>query len=181
MSILFRLRSAKFVLLAAVIAVMAGVVGCSASSPFKTWMNSKLSYLNSPDASAAAEGESFAGDEKPVMPEGEFLTTASGLRYRIIKEGSGRAPLPNSKVTCHYRGWLDDGTEFDSSYKRNKPAEFSLKNVVPGWTEGLQLIAKGGKIELEVPASLGYGPGGRPPTIPGGATLHFEIELLHVD
>lgn len=80
----------------------------------------------------------------------------------------------------HYRGWLDDGTEFDSSYKRNKPATFPLKGVVAGWTEGLQLIAKGGKIELEVPSYLGYGASGHPPTIPGGATLHFEIKLLDV-
>src|SRR5690606_25796618 len=97
-----------------------------------------------------------------------FMTTRSGLKYRIIEAGKGRRPNKNSTVTAHYRGWLDDGTEFDSSYKRGRAMSFSLSGVVEGWTEGLQLIQEGGKIELEIPSDLGYGPAGRPPTIPGG-------------
>lgn len=108
-----------------------------------------------------------------------FKTTASGLKYRVIREGKGRKPNANSTVTCHYKGWLDNGKEFDSSYGKSA-ASFPLGGVVKGWTEGLQLIQEGGMIELEVPADLGYGPQGRAPVIPKNATLHFDIELLKV-
>jgi FKBP-type peptidyl-prolyl cis-trans isomerase FkpA len=82
-------------------------------------------------------------------------------------------------VKVHYRGTLIDGTEFDSSYKRNEPAEFPLSNVIPGWTEGVQLMKVGGKARLICPSDLAYGDQGRP-SIPGGATLIFEIELLEI-
>lgn len=108
-----------------------------------------------------------------------FKTTASGLKYRVIREGKGRKPNLNSTVTCHYKGWLDNGKEFDSSYGKNA-AEFQVSRVVKGWTEGLQLIQEGGMIELELPPDLGYGPRGQPPVIPPNATLHFDIELLKV-
>ncbi len=109
----------------------------------------------------------------------DFRATPSGLKYRIIRDGKGRRPNKNSTVTCHYRGWLDNGKEFDSSYGK-KAATFPLDGVIKGWTEGLQLIQEGGKIELEIPSELGYGAKGQPPTIPGGATLHFEVELFKV-
>lgn len=112
--------------------------------------------------------------------ESGFQSTPSGLKYRILQEGKGRRPNKNSTVTCHYRGWLDDGQEFDSSYKRGNAATFRLGEVVKGWTEGLQLIQEGGKIELEIPYELGYGKSGKPPIIPPEATLHFEVELLKV-
>jgi len=127
---------------------------------------------------------------KPVSYEGSsddstitsprWITTDTGLRYRVLKKGNGRKPTANNKVTVHYRGWLDNGTEFDSSYKRNAPATFPLRGVVPGWREGLQYVEKGGAIELEVPSVLGYGHRGSPPKIPGGATLHFYVELLDI-
>lgn len=111
-----------------------------------------------------------------------FQSTLSGLRYRILREGDGPMPTVRDRVTVHYRGWLDDGSEFDSSYKRGQPAKFPLSQVVPGWTEGLQLVGEGGKIELEIPAELGYGKQGTPDgSIPPGATLHFEVELLNVE
>lgn len=111
-----------------------------------------------------------------------FQSTASGLRYRILREGPGAMPTVVDRVTVHYRGWLDDGTEFDSSHKRGQPATFPLSQVVRGWTEGLQLIGEGGKIELEVPSELGYGKQGTPDgSIPPGATLHFEVELIRVE
>ena len=116
----------------------------------------------------------------PLAERGDFTTTESGLKYRVIKEGKGRKPNANSSVSCHYRGWLDDGTEFDSSYKNGRAADFPLDGVIKGWTEGLQLVQEGGAIELEVPSDLGYGEKGYPPIIPGGATLHFEIELIKV-
>lgn len=110
----------------------------------------------------------------------EFTTTASGLKYRIRRKSDGRKPTAENRVLAHYKGWLDDGTVFDSSYDDGKPIGFSLGGVIPGWTEGLQLIGEGGMIELEIPSDLGYGAGGRPPKIPGGATLHFTVELMQV-
>lgn len=109
----------------------------------------------------------------------EFKTTASGLKYKILTPGTGAQPTATSTVTCHYRGWLDNGKEFDSSYG-GEPISFPLNRVIAGWTEGLQLIKEGGKIELEIPSNLGYGKRGAPPVIPADATLHFEVELFKV-
>ena len=110
----------------------------------------------------------------------EFQQSASGLRYRIFEEGTGKRPTATSEVECHYKGWLDNGKEFDSSYKRGSPTSFPLDGVIPAWTEGVQLIKEGGKIELEVPSDLGYGAGGMPPVIPPNARLHFIVELIKV-
>ncbi len=117
--------------------------------------------------------------DKP-MSNDEFTKTPSGLKYKVLEGGEGKAPTAASTVVCHYKGWLDNGEEFDSSYKRNEPATFPLNGVIRGWTEGLQLIKEGGKIELEIPADLGYGDRGAPPVIPAGATLHFIVELIEV-
>ena len=106
--------------------------------------------------------------------------TASGLAYKILNPGKGAKPVATDTVKVHYRGTLIDGKEFDSSYKRKKPIEFPLNRVIKGWTEGMQLIAKGGKIKLIIPSDLGYKDQGAPPTIPGGATLVFEVELLDI-
>ena len=119
--------------------------------------------------------------DRTMKDAGDFASTPSGLRYRILRVGSGPKPSATDRVTVHYRGWLDDGSEFDSSYKRGSPATFPLSQVVPGWTEGLQLVYEGGKIELEVPSDLGYGQRGTPDgSIPPGATLHFEVELIKI-
>jgi len=104
----------------------------------------------------------------------------SGLVYTDITAGSGPSPKATDTVKVHYRGTLVDGTEFDSSYKRNEPAEFPLNQVIKGWTEGVQRMKVGGKARLVCPSSIAYGDNGRPPTIPGGATLIFEIELLAI-
>ena len=106
--------------------------------------------------------------------------TASGLIYETLKEGSGKSPKATNTVEVHYRGTLIDGTEFDSSFKRNKTIEFPLNRVIKGWTEGLQLMKEGGKIKLIIPSDLAYGDKGSPPSIPGGATLIFEVELFSV-
>ncbi|WP_437206492.1 FKBP-type peptidyl-prolyl cis-trans isomerase [Planctomicrobium sp. SH664] len=111
----------------------------------------------------------------------EFKTTASGLQYKIIKPGNARKPTASSNVTCHYKGWLDNGREFDSSYKRNEPFRTSLGGVIPAWTEGMQLIGEGGEVELIAPPQLAYGPRGMPPVIPANATLHFRVELIKVN
>lgn len=106
--------------------------------------------------------------------------TATGLVYRELTAGSGASPKATDKVRVHYRGTLVDGTEFDSSYKTNAPAEFPLNGVIPCWTEGVQRMKVGGKSRLVCPSEIAYGDGGRP-SIPGGATLIFEIELLAIN
>ncbi len=111
----------------------------------------------------------------------EFTQTESGLKYRVLRKSEGPKPEVTDRVTVDYEGWLDDGTEFDSSYKRGSAATFGLSQVVAGWTEGLQLVGEGGMIELEIPAELGYGPRGAPPAIPPNATLHFKVELIKVN
>jgi len=119
------------------------------------------------------------GPSDPDAPVG-FLKTESGLKYRVLRKSDGPKPTVSSRVMVHYVGTLDDGTEFDSSYRRGDPASFSLSGVVPGWTEGLQLVGEGGMIELEIPSHLGYGPQGMAGAIPPNATLHFTVELLEV-
>lgn len=107
------------------------------------------------------------------------VKTSSGLIYRELAPGTGASPRATDTVKVNYRGTLVDGTEFDSSYKRNEPATFALNRVIPCWTEGLQKMRVGGKAQLVCPASIAYGPQGRP-GIPGNATLSFEIELLDI-
>ncbi len=110
----------------------------------------------------------------------EFQTTASGLKYRILRSSDGRKPRATSTVEVHYRGWLDSGRQFDNSYDRGQTTSFPLNGVIPAWTEGLQLIGEGGMIELWVPSDLGYGTRGMPGSIPPNATLHFIVELKSV-
>jgi FKBP-type peptidyl-prolyl cis-trans isomerase FkpA len=105
--------------------------------------------------------------------------TESGLVYRELTPGTGASPKPTDTVKVNYRGTLVDGTEFDSSYKRNEPAQFPLNGVIPCWTEGLQKMKVGGKARLVCPSSIAYGDKGRP-SIPGGAALIFEVELLDI-
>lgn len=107
------------------------------------------------------------------------VKTDSGLVFLSLTEGSGASPAPTDTVKVNYRGTFIDGVEFDSSYKRNLPAEFVLNQVIKGWTEGLQKMKVGGKARLVCPPSLAYGETGRP-TIPPNATLVFEVELLEI-
>jgi FKBP-type peptidyl-prolyl cis-trans isomerase FkpA len=107
------------------------------------------------------------------------VKTASGLIYRELRAGTGPSPLAMDRVKVNYRGTLVNGTEFDSSYSRHEPAEFALNGVIRCWTEGVQKMKAGGKAMLVCPSDLAYGDQGRP-SIPGGAALIFEIELLEV-
>ena len=108
-------------------------------------------------------------------------TTDSGLQYKIIKQGEGVKPTAADTVQVHYRGTLIDGTEFDSSYGRGEPATFPLNGVIPGWTEGLQLLNQGGKAELYIPSELAYGPRGAGQLIGPHSTLLFEVELIAIN
>jgi FKBP-type peptidyl-prolyl cis-trans isomerase FklB len=123
----------------------------------------------------AAEGAKFLEENK--KKEG-VKTTASGLQYKVIKEGTGSQPKATDTVTVNYRGTLIGGKEFDSSYKRGQPATFPLGGVIKGWTEGLQLMKTGSKYQLFVPSALGYGERAVGPDLAPNSTLIFEIELL---
>ena len=131
---------------------------------------------NSPPAESN-KGEKFLAENK--TKEG-VITTASGLQYKVLTEGSGKSPTATDTVVCHYRGTLLDGTEFDSSYKRGEPAEFPLNRVIPGWTEGVQLMKEGAKYQFFIPSNLAYGPRGAGGVIGPDATLIFEVELIKI-
>jgi FKBP-type peptidyl-prolyl cis-trans isomerase FkpA len=123
------------------------------------------------------KGRAFAD---AAAKESGATKTSSGLVYKTLQPGKGNSPTAADTVRVHYRGTLVDGTEFDSSVKRGQPAEFPLKNVVACWTEGVQKMKLGEKARLVCPSEIAYGDQGQPPTIPGGATLVFEVELLDI-
>ena len=111
----------------------------------------------------------------------EIVSLPSGLQYQILKPGFGRIPTKESTVTVDYKGTLIDGTEFDSSYKRGRPATFAVSAVIPGWTEALQLMQEGAQYRLFIPARLAYGERGAGNVIGPNATLVFDVELKKVD
>ena len=110
---------------------------------------------------------------------GEMTTTASGLQYQAIEEGDGAKPTATDTVSVHYKGELEDGTVFDSSYERGEPTSFPVNKVIKGWTEGLQLMSVGSKYRFHIPAELGYGERGSGP-IPANSNLIFHVELLEI-
>jgi len=122
-------------------------------------------------------GEEFLAQNKEKKG---VKVTDSGLQYEVVTEGKGGKPAATDKVKVHYKGTLIDGTEFDSSYSRNQPAEFKLNGVIRGWTEGVQLMTVGSKYKFYVPANLAYGERGAGAKIAPNATLIFEIELLDI-
>lgn len=112
----------------------------------------------------------------------DYQETESGLKYAILKKSDGEKPKSGQTVVVHYSGWLPDGKNFDSSYKRSKPFEFVLgaRQVIPGWDEGIALLHKGEKARLVLPPDLGYGQRGVPGVIPENATLIFDVELVDI-
>ena len=128
-------------------------------------------------ASNAAEGDKFLLENR--VKDG-IVVTDSGLQYKVVTMGDGAKPTATDTVTVHYRGTLLDGTEFDSSFSRNQPATFQLNQVIPGWTEGVQLMPVGSKFMFYIPPNLAYGPNGGGPIGPN-ATLIFEVELLGIE
>lgn len=123
------------------------------------------------------EGEAFL--KANAAKEG-VVTLPSGLQYKVIKEGTGKKAGASSRVKCHYEGTFINGQKFDSSYDRREPAVFGVNQVIPGWTEALQLMAEGSEWELYIPYQLAYGEAGAPGAIPPCATLIFKVELLEV-
>jgi FKBP-type peptidyl-prolyl cis-trans isomerase len=157
-----------------------GITGKAKLSPtdqanINKLLRSAFEHLGDDNHRAAAKFLAANG-KKP-----DVVTTASGLQYKVINAGSGDSPKPTDSATVNYRGTLPDGTEFDSSYKRNEPATFPVNRVIPGWTEALQLMKPGAKFTLWIPPQLAYDL--RPPQnspIPPGSMLVFDVELISV-
>lgn len=129
------------------------------------------------EEAARAAGKQFLEENKK---NAEVKETASGLQYVVEKEGEGAQPTAEDEVTVHYTGKLLDGTVFDSSVNRGEPATFPLNRVIPGWTEGVQLMKEGAKYTFFIPSDLAYGPQGIPGAIPPHSTLIFDVELIKV-
>jgi FKBP-type peptidyl-prolyl cis-trans isomerase FkpA len=142
----------------------------------------KIQELQKARLASAAESEKKAGKayaDKLAAQKG-VTRTQSGMLFSDIKKGSGASPTATDRVKVHYKGTLVDGTVFDSSIERGEPVTFGLNQVIRCWTEGLQLMKVGGKSKLVCPSDIAYGDKGRPPKIPPGATLVFEVELLDI-
>lgn len=169
------------------------LIGCKSGPMSRTPFSSASSKEEGDDSiklASASESKPMTFTDSPQLRYGcgetdpdaptSFQLTPSGLRYRILRNSDGRKPTAANSVTVNYRGWLDSGKEFDSSYDRGQPISFPLNGVIKGWTEGMQLIGEGGMIELWVPAGLGYGREGSGGNVPPNATLHFIVELIKV-
>lgn len=130
------------------------------------------------------EAEKFIAEGKAYLDENakkEGVTvTKSGLQYEVLQEGTGKSPKATDTVRCHYEGRLLDGSVFDSSYKRGEPADFGLNQVIPGWTEGVQLMKEGAKYRFTIPYLLAYGEQGAGASIPPFSTLVFDVELIKI-
>ncbi len=148
--------------------------------------NSEQTEAEQTDTVVEQPVETVQPAEAGQLPEGvltraqidSMKVTSSGLRYEVLKEGTGDHPTATSTVTVHYTGKLPDGTIFDSSMARNEPATFPLNQVIPGWTEGLQLMNKGAQYRFYIPSEMAYGAQGIPGTIPPNTPLIFEVELI---
>ena len=148
-------------------------------------VNTFFADMEAKQKAAAAEagkaakqlGEQFLAEN---AKRSGITTTKSGLQYEVITEGTGRQPKATDTVRCHYEGRLIDGTVFDSSYKRNAPADFGLQQVIAGWTEGVQLMKEGSKFRFYIPYMLAYGEGGAGAMIPPFSALVFDVELIKV-
>jgi FKBP-type peptidyl-prolyl cis-trans isomerase FkpA len=143
----------------------------------------KLPAFMQAHLAAKAQGEKEKSKAFLAQAEKESgaQKTASGMIFTETAKGTGPSPAPTDTVKVHYKGTLTDGVEFDSSYKRNEPAEFPLNTVIPCWVEALGKMSVGGKAKVVCPSEIAYGDQGRPPQIPGGATLVFEVELLAIN
>jgi FKBP-type peptidyl-prolyl cis-trans isomerase FkpA len=131
-------------------------------------------------AAAVKEKANAAAYLTKAAAEPGAVKTPSGLVYTVLKAGTGASPKATDTVKANYRGTLTNGTEFDSSYKSGQPLVIPLNNVIPCWTEGIAKMKVGGKSKLVCPSNIAYGDTGHPPTIPGGAALIFEVELLDI-
>jgi FKBP-type peptidyl-prolyl cis-trans isomerase len=157
------------------------LASCSSDEPAPVAPQStpKLPYAGTQAPARTADTEVASVTTKdPVV--GETRTTASGLQYEVLRQGTGRRPNKFNRVRVHYHGYTPSGTVFDSSVDRGEPSEFALHQVIPGWTEGLQLMREGAKYRFRIPHYLAYGEAGSPPKIGPRQTLMFDIELIQI-
>nr|WP_147868702.1 FKBP-type peptidyl-prolyl cis-trans isomerase [Stieleria maiorica] len=167
--------------------LLPSVLGCRSTAPPSPPVSEVLATTEEmhakPTTISFVDRPEFQTGTGPMDSETppEFSQTDSGLKYRVLRNSTGKKPTASDTVTVNYRGWLNSGKVFDSSYERGEPTTFPLGNVIAGWTEGMQLVGEGGMIELWVPSRLGYGERGSPGSIPPHSHLHFIVELVSVD
>lgn len=158
--------------------VMSGAETAMSSREAQVMLNEYFQKKEKEQAQTAiAEGKVYL--EQNAKRDG-VTQTKSGLQYEVLTEGTGKSPKATDTVRCHYEGRLLDGTVFDSSYKRGEPADFGLNQVIPGWTEGVQLMKEGAKYRFHIPYLLAYGERGAGAQIPPYSTLVFDVELIKV-
>ena len=139
-----------------------------------------LSTAQTAKPATSTSATAIATATAPAEGEGTVVTTSSGLVFKLVKQGTGPSPKASDTVKVHYRGTLQDGKEFDSSYSRGKPLEFPLNGVIKCWTEGVQRLQVGGSAKLTCPPAIAYGERGAGGVIPPNATLNFDVELLGI-
>ena len=162
-------------------AFKAGVTDALAGTEPKLTMEELTAEMQAFQAQVAVQKQSEAGDFLAANAAMEgVVTTESGLQYKVVEAGEGVMPGPQDTVKVHYKGTLTDGVEFDSSYSRGTPAEFRVDQVIPGWTEALQLMPVGSKWQLTIPSQLAYGASGAGGVIRPHSTLIFDVELLEI-
>jgi FKBP-type peptidyl-prolyl cis-trans isomerase FklB len=168
--------------------VMSGIKDGMAGKPQMTVeqiRDTMVAFQKDMQAKQAEAGKKSEADANKFLADNKtkdgVKTTASGLEYKMLKDGNGAQPKSTDTVTVNYRGTLIDGTEFDSSYKRGEPATFPVGGVIKGWTEALQLMKVGSKYQLFIPPNLAYGPQSPSPSIPPNSLLIFEVELMKVE
>ena len=169
----------KFLALAMTAVLLTGMSSCNGNSS----SSSENTEETIPDYGQQIKDNKTLGREflEENAKKDSVVQTASGLQYQVLKEGKGIKPGPTDEVTVHYTGWLLDGTVFDSSVERGEPATFPLDKVIPGWTEGLQLMSEGSRYKFFIPSELAYGSKGAGNQILPNSTLIFDVELLKVE
>ena len=185
------MKKISYVAMAAIVAVGATTVlsGCKSEKKADAAAEQKaeVEAVEQPIASVSTlekyNAEFFANTAKKadVATDSTYAVTASGLKYAVVTPGTGKSPKASDSVTVHYTGILTNGTVFDSSITRGEPATFGLSQVIPGWTEGLQLMKEGGTTFFYIPSDLAYGERGAGGMIPPNAPLIFEVQLLQVN
>lgn len=175
----------KIQIMAMALLVAAGMSSCSNSKKAEAAVETtetRAEYVApAPNYSELATTFRNSSKKSDIATDSTYAVTPSGLKYMILTEGKGKQPTAESSVTVHYTGELLNGDVFDSSVSRGEPATFPLNRVIPGWTEGLQLMKEGGKAVFYIPSNLAYGPAGAPPMIGPDEDLIFTVELISVD